>query len=126
MSRSFRAWPSSERVEMKYSVRPSAVKKGSASTPSPAKTGGLGSDHPEAVQWLTKMRHPSNAGELRTKYSSPVVGSKAACDSNCGLEIPTGFQGRTSASRNDAAPAVKTAAAIHILELAMCARCAGR
>jgi len=52
---------------MKYSVRPSAVKKGSASTPSPANAGGLGSDHPEGVQRLTKMRQPSNAGELRTK-----------------------------------------------------------
>ena len=29
--------------------------------------GGSGLDHPVMVQWLTRMRHPSNAGELRTK-----------------------------------------------------------
>src|SRR5262245_15853280 len=76
---------------MKYMVLPSAVKYGSASTPSPANGGGFGSLHPLGPHWLTKIRHPEKLGVLRTKYSSPVLGSKAGWDSNCGLEMPAGF-----------------------------------
>ena len=76
-----------------------------------AKTGGSGVDHPFTVQWLTRMRHPWNAGELRTKYRSPVSGSKAAWDSNCGLEMPAGFHGITVDSTAGAAPGARSAAA---------------
>src|SRR5262245_9811639 len=67
MSRSLRLAPFSERVEMKYRVRPSAVKYGSASTPSPANAGDSGAVQPAGVQRLTRIRQPANCGELRTK-----------------------------------------------------------
>ncbi|GAB2790617.1 hypothetical protein GCM10027021_11520 [Dyella kyungheensis] len=41
------------------------------------------------------MRQPENDLELRTKYSSPVRGSKAGCDSNRSLDTPGGVQGCT-------------------------------
>src|SRR6267142_979114 len=41
------------------------------------------------------MRQPENFFELRTKYSSPVFGSNAACDSNNSLETPWGVQRST-------------------------------
>src|SRR5262245_5958651 len=94
---SFRCTPSVVRFEMKYNVPPSAVKNGSASTPSPANGAGTGSDHPSAAQRLTRIRQPSKRGELRTKYRSPVRGSNAACDSNCAVEIRAIFHGTTVA-----------------------------
>src|SRR3954464_7227463 len=38
------------------------------------------------------MRQPEKSGALRTKYKSPVSGSKAACDSKRSLEMRAGAQ----------------------------------
>src|SRR6185436_7251768 len=38
------------------------------------------------------MRQPEKSGALRTKYRSPVSGSKAGCDSKRSLEIGDGAQ----------------------------------
>ena len=39
------------------------------------------------------MRQPEKSGALRTKYRSPVSGSKAGCDSKRSLEIRAGAHG---------------------------------
>src|SRR3977135_3427077 len=41
------------------------------------------------------MRQPEKDLELRTKYSSPVFGANAGCDSNSSLETPRGVQRST-------------------------------
>ena len=67
MSRSFPFSPSRDRVEMNQRLFPSALKHGSASTPSPANGGSSGADQPSLVQRLSFNRQPENCFELRTK-----------------------------------------------------------